>query len=70
MKVTTVRKGSQTMTMYMNLIKGDEGHQEDFHIEIPDMEFSFVGDTSDLLTLLDLFDALREAMSLSADEDN
>ena len=70
MKIATVRRGRQVMDMYMNLVKSDEGHQEDFHIEVPDMEFRFVGNMEDLLTLLDLFDALREAMTLSADEDN
>lgn len=70
MKIATVRRGRQVMDMYMNLVKSDEGHQEDFHIEVPDMEFRFVGNMEDLLTLLDLFDALREAMALSADEDN
>ena len=69
MKIATVRRGRQVMNMYMNLVKGDEGHQEDFHIEVPDMEFGFIGNMEDLLTLLDLFDALKEAMALSTEED-
>lgn len=69
MKIATVRRGRQVMDTYMSLVKSDEGHQEDFRIEVPDMEFRFIGDMEDLLTLLDLFDALKEEMALSADKE-